>query len=111
MEEIDVTFKRAAIIWWAILWRAVLLAFVVALLTGFVVGIFSGILMVVTHVLPEDRDAYLGVLRIISALIGLCVGIYVHIRVTKYIIGKKNFNGFRIALVSTNQLRNPELKL
>lgn len=102
MEELEVTFKRAAMVWWANLWRSLLLVLISATIVGFLIGIMFATIMQINHVLPEDQMASFPILRMISGAAGVFVSIYVQIRVTKYIIGKKDFNGFRIALVSND---------
>ena len=102
-DYLPVTFKRAAMIYWAIMWRAVLIGVVAGLLVGILIGIIVGLLLVLLHVSPENSALYLSTTRNLGMLIGTCIGFYVHIRVLKYVFEKKKFNGFRIALITNDK--------
>ena len=43
MQEVEVTFFRAARVWWAWLWRSMLLALLLSFTTGFIIGLISRI--------------------------------------------------------------------
>jgi hypothetical protein len=44
MQELEVTFGRALSVWWLLLWRGFLGAFVLSFIVGFVFGLVYGIL-------------------------------------------------------------------
>jgi hypothetical protein len=88
-EFLHPTFKRAAIVWWALFWRGLLLgcatAFVIVFLEG-LVGALAGISN--TIVRP--------VTLVSAALLGIPIGIYV----LQFVLCKR-FGEFTIRLVST----------
>ncbi len=108
MEEIEITMKHAATIWWAIFWRSILMAFATGIVAGIVIGIIGGILR--TIIKPESTIAFMVGLNLVSIIAGLSLGIYVTIRVIKRIIAYKQFNGFRIALIATNNSYTNKIK-
>ena len=69
MKELEVTWGRAAVVYWALLWRTLIwLAFV------FVVSIVIGVLMYLRHIPVE---AHLLKIQLIVGLIGLPVGVFI----------------------------------
>ena len=89
MEEISVTWKRAARIWWSWFWRAMLWTMPTAMGIGFIVGMAFGI----SGTPIEPFEAYL---QLMGALVGLFFGIFA----MKTILTKR-FNGYRLMLVKT----------
>lgn len=87
MQELEVTFSRAAQIWWAWFWRATLFALLIGAAIGFVVGFIAAILGF--H--PQQ-------IAPITVSLGAIVGIVVSIWVQSKIL-KKKFSSFRIVLV------------
>ncbi len=87
INEIDVTWGRAAKVWWSLLWRSILFAGV----AGFVVGVIVGI---VGAIAGASREA----VSVVSAFAGLGLGVPIGIWVVKLILSK-NFSDFRVALV------------
>lgn len=85
MEELYVTWGRAARIWWSIAWRNTLWC----MLSGLVIGVLVGMLTPV-----ESREFYV-------RLVALPVGIFISIFIIKMVL-EKNFNGYRIALIKCN---------
>jgi hypothetical protein len=86
MEELEVTWKRASIIWWSLLWRWVLFSALAGLIAGFVIG-----LAMVAFGVVEGAEVY-------GRIAGVVVGIPVGIWVVKTVLVKE-FNRFRIVLV------------
>jgi len=87
MQEVEVTFGRAAQVWWAWLWRAMLLG----ILFGFLIGLVIGLAGHFAGINPKQ-------LTPINMLLGAGIGIIVSIWMMTKIL-KKNFGSFRIALV------------
>lgn len=87
MQELDVTFGRAAQIWWAWLWRALLFALLFGCLAGIVVGVGASILGLQVQQLTP-----------VMLSLGLAVGVIVSIWVLTKTL-KKKFSSFRIALI------------
>ena len=87
MNEIDVTWGRAAKVWWSLLWRSLLFAGV----AGFGVGVIVG---VVGAIVGASREA----VSVISFFAGLGLGVPIGIWVVKLIL-TKNYSDFRVALV------------
>ena len=89
MQEIEVTFGRAAQVWWAWLWRAMILAMLSSTIIGFIIGLaghFAGLNP--QQILP------------ISIILGGFIGVFVSIWIMSKIL-KKNFGAFRIALIQS----------
>ena len=86
---LEPTFRRAAVVWWAFLWRAVLLGFGAGVLVGFIEGIIFAIAGVSAVTLR-----YLAVIS--GAIVGVPVGIYVF-----QLVLRKSYHEFTIRLVRT----------
>jgi len=86
---LEPTFKRATILWWALLWRGVLLAGGAGLVVGFVEG-FVGSMAGVSS----------DTIRNLNYISGLIVGIPVGIYVVQVVL-RKQFSEFTIRLVRT----------
>ncbi len=87
MEELEVGWERAAIVWWSIAWRTALLGFLAALALGFLIGFLGSALHLNT------RFTYR-----LSLLTGIAAGAAVGILVVKQVLAKR-FKDFRIALL------------
>lgn len=87
MQEVEVTFFRAAQVWWAWLWRSMLLA----LLLGFITGVMIGL---VASIAGFTQQEIMPLSSILGAIIGLLVSIWIMSKMLK-----KNFGSFRIALL------------
>jgi uncharacterized protein YneF (UPF0154 family) len=85
MEALDITFGRAAKIWWAWTWRSMLIGVVLGIAIGFVIGIFSATVGL--------RHA-----SVVKVVCGIIVFIIVGIWIVTRIL-KKYFAGFRILLI------------
>ena len=89
MQEVEVTFGRAAQIWWAWLWRSMLFTILFSFLSGFVIGMLG-------HLIGLDPKQMIPVNMLLGAVIGVIVSIWIMTKILK-----KNFGSFRIALVKT----------
>lgn len=87
MQEIEVTFGRAAQVWWAWLWRSMGFVLVFSFISGLVIG-FAGHLVGLT---PQQ-------IMSISMILGASIGVVVSIWTMSKIL-KKNFGSFRIVLI------------
>jgi len=90
MEEIKVTWKHATLIWWAVVWRAVLFGALAGLGAGLVLGVLLGGI--------EDTEQ----VALFAETAGLLVSIPVGIWVMKTVLTKQ-FRRFRIALVPSTE--------
>jgi ABC-type uncharacterized transport system permease subunit len=87
MQEVEVTFERAAQIWWAYMWRSLLLS----VLCGFVIGLIIGVVAAMAGFTPLVRNTIIWFFALPSDIF---ISIWVLLRILK-----KNFRTFRIALV------------
>jgi uncharacterized membrane protein YczE len=87
MSELDPTWPRIIAIWWLLMWRTGL----GAVLMGFVIGFFIGIMGVIYGV---ERPVVNLFVSVVTFPIGMVWGAFV-IRMAM----KKKYRGFRIALV------------
>lgn len=88
--EIEVTWGRAVKVWWSYLWRniiAMIGAMVAGGIVGFIVGFVLGALGAPTETI-----------QIITAPIGVVIGLLISIVPIKMILGM-NFGEFRLVLV------------
>jgi multisubunit Na+/H+ antiporter MnhE subunit len=90
MQELDLTWGRTFAIWWLLTWRIAL----VSTLIGFLLGAVVGLVGVMAGVSPP-------LVRLVSAGLGLCVGIVWPIFVVRMAVAKR-YRGFRIALIPPN---------
>jgi hypothetical protein len=92
--EVEITWGRAAKVWWAFWWRTVLIALPASMIlggcAGGVIGFFLGMLGV-----PLD------VISTVGGVMGFVLGLGVSIVPMKMILGK-NFGGFRLSLIQTS---------
>jgi hypothetical protein len=92
--ELEVTWGRAARVWWAYLWRS-LIAVLVGSLLGALAGVALGFVLGALGVAPE-------VIRRLSFVIGLVLGIGVSIVPIRMILGK-DFGEFRLVLLAARE--------
>ncbi len=83
------TFRRAAIVWWALLWRAILFGGGAGFVVGFIEGLF-GVQFGVSDV----------TIRYLTFVSGAIVGVPVGIWVVQLAL-KKRYREFTICLVPT----------
>ena len=85
---LEVTWGRAAKVWWSLAWRAVLFGALAGMLSGAIIGAFMG----ATGAPPQTIA---GVTTWAGGVVGIPVGIWV-VRTTL----SKSWSDFRIALVA-----------
>lgn len=90
MEELEVTWSRAAIIWWSIVWRMMLYSMLAGGLAGFLLGI-----TLVALGMPD-------IVEQVGQLAGMIVGIPIGIWVIKTVLTKE-YRQYRIALVPSRE--------
>ena len=88
MNEVELTWGRTIKVWWSLMWRGWLFAFIAAFIVGIIVAIVRAII---------GFDQGTGVL--VSTLGGFLIGLLIGMWVVKIILNKK-YSDFRIALVS-----------
>ena len=89
--EMEVTWGRAALVWWAYIWRLLLVglaASVVGAIVGGILGFIMGALQ-----LPKEAIIF------VSLPVGLVIGTASSVIPMKMILGK-DFGEFRLLLVS-----------
>lgn len=91
MQEMEVTFARAARIWWAWLWRTLLVTVLASVALGLLVGLSARLLPGLFSTAP-GAITHLG--RIAGGLFGCVIGI----GMMRYIL-RRSFGGFRVALI------------
>jgi len=90
--ELEVTWGRAARVWWAYLWRN-LIAVVLTGILGMVFGAILGLLLGATGVSP-------GVIQRAAFVLGILTGIAVSVVPIRLILGK-DFGEFRLVLLAS----------
>ena len=85
--QLEITWQRAASVWWLIVWRALAMA----LIGGFIVGGGIGLLGSFMGVSEETQVQ-------VSTVIGSLMGIFFGILATRMALQKK-YKSFRIALL------------
>jgi hypothetical protein len=88
--ELEVTWKRAAKVWWSYLWRN-LIAIIVAMVIGGIIGAILGFVL-------GALGASIETIQIITMPIGAIIGLLISIVPIKMILGK-DFGEFRLVLV------------
>jgi len=84
------TFDHALVIWWALLWRPMLLALPIGVVIGFVVALVGAIADV-----PRSAIGYLTMLA--GVVVNIPVGVYV-----VQLVLRKRFREFSIRLVKND---------
>lgn len=95
--ELEVTWKRAARVWGAYLWRNIL-AIIGAVIIG---GIVGGIMGFILSVLGASQET----IQLVVTPIGFIIGIGISIVPLKLILGK-DFGEFRLVLVENTPSEN-----
>lgn len=92
--ELEVTWARAARIWWAVLWRNMLGAIVMALIGGLIGGLLGFVM--------GSFGAKTTTIQLIAVPIGAILGLGISIFAVKLVIGK-DFGDYRLLLVAKGQ--------
>jgi ABC-type nitrate/sulfonate/bicarbonate transport system permease component len=95
--ELEITWKRAARIWWSYLWRKII-AIIGAVIIGAIIG---GVLGFILGMLGTSTD----IIKLIVQPIVILIGLGISIIPLKLILGK-NFGEFRLVLMSTSEESN-----
>lgn len=91
MEEITVTWKYAAKLWWSWFWRTLVWTIPAAICLGFFVGLVSAM-----------TGFPLGEYAFLLNLVGTLMGMFFGICAMKTILNIR-FNGYRLALIKTDE--------
>jgi hypothetical protein len=91
--ELEVTWKRAAKVWWAYLWRNII-AIIVAIIIGGVIGFIIGLILGTMGVSTQT-------IQFITAPTGMVIGLLISIVPIKMILAK-DYGEFRLVLLQTN---------
>jgi len=91
VEEIEITWKRVARIWWLLLWRGILGWFVL----GFVV---SAIVIFVMELFGKSYPDFGGAAVLVTVIFSSVLGALWALLVTRWAL-KKRYSGFRLVLV------------
>jgi len=91
MQEVEVTFGRAARIWWAWLWRTVLATVLISVVFGLLIGLLERLMPDVLVLLPDST------LRL-GRFAGIAFGCLIGIGMMRHVL-RRSFGGFRIALI------------
>jgi len=94
--ELEVTWKRAAKVWWSYLWRNIV-AIIVAMVLGGIAGFIIGFVLVAMGVSTQT-------IQFITAPIGMIIGLLISIVPIKMILGK-DFGEFRLVLLQTSKTK------
>lgn len=92
--ELEVTWKRAAKVWWSYLWRSII-AIIVAIVLGGIVGFIVGFVLGAMGVSTQT-------IQFITAPIGMIIGLLISIVPIKMILGK-DFGEFRLVLLQISK--------
>lgn len=92
--ELEVTWKRAAKVWWSYLWRSII-AIIVAMVLGGIVGFIIGFVLGAMGVSTQT-------IQFITAPIGMIIGLLISVVPIKMILGK-DFGEFRLVLLQTSK--------
>uniref|UniRef100_UPI0035129904 hypothetical protein n=1 Tax=Pontibacterium sp. TaxID=2036026 RepID=UPI0035129904 len=90
-EEIEVTWRNTLQIWWSWCWRSALWTFISVFLVGTAIGLSFGVLGI-------SQVPYRVFIDILYGVIGLAFGL----SALKVVLSKE-FRGYRIVLVKTNE--------
>jgi len=91
MEEIENTWKRAAVFWWAFSWRSLLYV----LPATMILGALAGAIFVAISVPIEPYAIYF---NIVGGFVWLAISLWI----IKSLLSK-SFGGFRVALIKVNR--------
>jgi hypothetical protein len=94
--ELEVTWNRAVLVWWAYLWRSVV-AIVVGMLVAVIVGAVGGAVLGILGVSART-------IQQIMLPVGIAIGLLASIVPIKMILGK-DFGEFRVVLVAGRDWR------
>ncbi len=86
--EIEVTWNKTIRIWWAWVWRSILLSVAGGLIIGVLLGIISAVIGVK--------------MPLTSVILGFFVGLYAAFYMLKRVLNK-DFGDFKIALISKSE--------
>jgi hypothetical protein len=100
--ELEVTWKRAIAVWWALCWRGILFAIGSAFAGGVIGGIIGFVVGFVCGTLGIPNETSLVIIKTLIFPVGLVAGIFVAAFVVRLVLRKKNFGDFRIALIPVN---------
>jgi hypothetical protein len=100
--ELEITWKRAVAVWWAYLWRN-LIVIAIAMIIGGIIGGMLGYIM-------EMLGASVETIRSISIPLGAIIGLAISIIPVKMILGK-DFGEFRLVLVKKDSAINSLISL
>jgi hypothetical protein len=89
--ELEITWSRAAKVWWSYLWRN-LIAVVVAMIIGMIVGAVFGFIL-------GALGFSVRTIQIVVAPVGFVMGLAISIVPLKMILGK-DFGEFRLVLLA-----------
>jgi hypothetical protein len=84
---LEVTWGRAARVWWSLVWRVLLFGAIAGFLAGALVGGIAG----AAGVNPQT-------ISLLGSLTGMAVGIPIGIWVVRWVL-RKSWSGFRIVLM------------
>lgn len=96
--ELEITWKRAARVWWSYLWRN-LLAVLGAMVIGGLMGGAIGLAMGIAGASPTT-------VKIVTTPIGALLGLLISIVPVRLILGK-DFGEFRLVLVANDTPSSP----
>ena len=85
-QKLEVTWWRAARIWWSLLWRGLFYTIIITFLTGILVRLLAASLGLSEHVQPY------------AEVMGLIAGVPIGIWVVKIVL-EKHYSDFRIVLL------------
>ena len=88
--ELEITWKRATLVWWSFVWRN-LIAIVIAMLVGGIFGFIIGSILGMFGVSTET-------IQFVVTPIGVVIGLLISIIPLKMILGK-DFGEFRLVLL------------
>jgi len=90
VEKLDVTWKRAIKVWWALCWRGILYTVAITFPIGIVLGVVAALVGEVEHARAYGR------------LLGMILGVPIGIWVVRIILNKQ-FSDFQIVLMPSNR--------
>jgi hypothetical protein len=91
MQEVEVTFGRAARIWWAWLWRTVLATVLISAVFGLTIGMLE-------RLMPGSLIMLPGSILRLGRFTGIAFACLIGIGMMRHVL-RRSFGGFRIALI------------